>query len=483
MALADPENLISTLCSHETEGEWFEFKRGNFDPDEFGQYVSALANAAMLEDKRHAFLIYGVDDKTHEVVGTTINLRREKKGGAIFEIWLSQMLSPKINISFETCFINGRRVEIACIEPAYDRPVKFMNSAYIRVGESKTRLENYPEKERMLWALTNIHSFEKGLAATHLSTSDIDNLFHCKKFSEIYYERNISPHNFIENLSSDGLIINDLQGGYDVTNLFALLAAKNLHDFPSVSNKAPRVILYKGKDKTAALDDITGKTGYAISFPIILSHIMSKVSGKEIFVHGVRKRETHYPEIAVREFVANALIHQDLVATGSRPTIEIFSDKMIIHNLGKPFVEPERIIDAPPRSRNETLASFMRRAGHVEERGSGYTRALMAIEAESQAPPLFQNLEESYVVTMFKTTDFSAMSKDDRIRACYQHSVLRKIQSAPMNNASLRKRLGLKDTQASQVSNVIKDAQEAGRIKPLDPDQGYRVAKYLPWWA
>jgi hypothetical protein len=81
-------------------------------------------------------------------------------------------------------------------------------------------------------------------------------------------------------------------------------------------------------------------------------------------------------------------------------------------------------------------------------------RALWAIEAAGQAPPLFQIVEYSYVVTLFKTTDFGAMSKDDRVRACYQHAVIRHLNGEPMNNSSLRSRLGLRDTQASQASNV-----------------------------
>jgi ATP-dependent DNA helicase RecG len=265
--------------------------------------------------------------------------------------------------------------------------------------------------------------------------------------------------------------------------LFAILAAKDLNQFGAVSNKAGRVIVFKGRDKVDGIHDETGQTGYAIVFPKMLSLVMEHVTGKEIFVHGVRKREQFYPEIAVREFLANALIHQDLNANGSRPTVEIYADKMKIFNLGRPFVQPERIIDAPPRSRNERLAWFMSRAGHCEERGSGITRALHAIEAAGQAPPLFQIIDESYVVTLFKTTDFGAMSKDDRVRACYQHAVIRHLNGEPMSNGSLRGRLGLKDTQASQASNVIKDSLDIGLIKPLDPDQGYRVAKYLPHWA
>ncbi|MFZ1772426.1 MAG: RNA-binding domain-containing protein [Rhizobiaceae bacterium] len=483
MALADPVELLNTLRAHDGETEWFEFKKNSFKPEDFGEYISALANSAMLNDKRHAFLVYGVDNKTKEIVGTNINLKNETKGGEVFENWLSRMLSPKINFSFETTYIAGKKLEIVSIEPAYDRPVKFINVAYIRVGENKRHLDEFPEKERALWALTSRQSFELGIAESHLDQDEISEMFHFQKISEIYYPHVKQLPAAIEQMLADGLLYDDLQGGYDITNLMAILAAKNINDHKTIENKSPRVIVYKGRNKVEAEDDVTGQTGYAIAFPLLLKYITGKIMGKEIFVHGVRKRETYYPEVAVREFIANAIIHQDLLEMGVRPTIEIYSDKIKIINAGKPFVEPERIIDAPPRSRNERLASFMRRAGHCEERGSGIVRALQAIERAGQSPPLFQVVNNSYVVTMFKTTEFGSMSRDDRIRACYQHSVLRHLDTNPMNNSSLRARMNLKDSQSSQVSNVIKDALEAGLIKPLEPNQGYRIAKYLPYWA
>lgn len=437
----------------------------------------------MLAGKRHAFLVYGVDDQTHEIVGTSVNLKKEKKGGEVFENWLNRMMSPRLNIEFNSFEIDGKRVEIASVEPAYDRPVKFINVEYIRVGEVKKRLDEFPQKERALWALTDRHSFERGIAATHVRPSEFGELFHCDQLAEIYYPGTSNLDRLIRCLLDDEMIYDDLQGGYDITNLLAILGAKDLHKFKTVSNKAGRVIVYEGRDKTQGLSDETGQTGYAIAFPRMLAHVMKQVTGKEFFSHGVRKREQFYPEIAIREFLANALIHQDLNASGSRPTVEIYADKIKIFNLGRPFVEPERIIDAPPRSRNERLAWFMSRAKHCEERGSGIIRALLAIEAAAQAPPLFQSVDETYIVTLFKATDFGVMSKEDRIRACYQHAVIRHLRQEPMTNSTLRVRLGLNQNKSSSVTNVINETVAEGLIKPLDEDQGRKFAKYVPHWA
>ncbi len=278
-------------------------------------------------------------------------------------------------------------------------------------------------------------------------------------------------------------MLDDRQRAFDVSNLMALLAAKDLQTFPMLTQKAPRVITYQGESKLAGEDDITGKRGYCLSFQTMLEYIMARVPHREIMSHGMRKTHYDIPMIAVRELVANALIHQDLTAIGSGPRIEIFKDKIRITNPGVPLVPIERFIDAPPKSRNERLASFMRRAGICEERGSGIDRALDAIERESLPPPDFQVVADSTVVTVFGPRSFAKMSKEDRLRAVYQHASLRWESGDKMSNQSLRKRLGMSDSQIAQVSRLISDSVDAGLIRPVDSDQAKRTARYVPAWA
>ena len=87
-----------------------------------------------------------------------------------------------------------------------------------------------------------------------------------------------------------------------------------------------------------------------------------------------------FPELAIRELVANAIIHQDFTLSGTGPMIEIFSDRMEITNPGIPLVDTQRFLDSPPRSRNEGLASFLRRIGICEERGSGIDKVVFQTE-------------------------------------------------------------------------------------------------------
>ena len=66
-------NLLKSLLKLDKENEWIEFKLNNDDPSMIGEYISALSNSATLSNKEHAYLIYGVDDKSKEVIGTDFN--------------------------------------------------------------------------------------------------------------------------------------------------------------------------------------------------------------------------------------------------------------------------------------------------------------------------------------------------------------------------------------------------------------------------
>lgn len=482
MSLADPLALLETLRSHPAETEWFEFKLSRFNENEIGEYVSALANSAMLHDKSYAYLVFGIADGSHEVLGTTLRLKTQKIGEDIFEHWLSRMLSPKINLHIEELDIDDKHIEIVCIEPAYYRPIRFKNVAYVRVNSVKKKLDEYPEKERALWMATSRYSFEEGVAAAHLLPEEIDRLFLWQELAHLLYQRRMSLDQAIEAFIQEGLLLDDQQGGLDATNLFALAAAKRLQDFKTVAGKAPRLITYQGNTNRTALDDVDGQLGYLVAFQRLLKLVVKSGGGKEEMRHGFMRYVPTYPEVAVREFLANAMVHQDLVATG-RPTLEIFKDKLVFTNPGAPLIDIERVIDAPARSRNERLAALMRKAKLCELRGSGIDRAIWSVEEERQAPPLFAEVEGSTVVTMFATANFGAMSKEDRVRACYQHATLKYLDNMPMSNASLRERLGLTKNQHAQASNVIADTMVDGLVKPLDLDQGNRNARYIPYWA
>ena len=163
--------------------------------------------------------------------------------------------------------------------------------------------------------------------------------------------------------------------------------------------------------------------------------------------------------------------------------VEIFDARIEITNPGKPLVDTQRFLGNPPISRNEALASLMRRIGICEERGSGIEKAVLAVEAEVLPAPLFESYEGFTRATLFAHKDLSEMDRAERVRACYLHACLRYRVRQPMNNASIRERFGISDDHNDRASRLLREAVDDGVIMVRDPDAGTRSWTYLPFWA
>ncbi len=145
--------LLDRLRREPHETEWLEFKENHYEPQVLGEYLSALANAACLAGKPRGYLVFGVQDKTHAVVGTQLDPHAVKaKGNQDLLMWLAMGLQP--NVGFEVHVLDHPKGRVVFFEvgPAWDRPVRFYSTAFIRVGTSKTELHKHPEKERAIWS-------------------------------------------------------------------------------------------------------------------------------------------------------------------------------------------------------------------------------------------------------------------------------------------------------------------------------------------
>ena len=153
MNTADLTALLTRLLAEPRETEWLEFKATRLEPQLLGEYLSALANSASLLGKPRAYLVFGVEDGTHAVVGTAFDPLAEvaKAGGPLLPLWLHLGLQPNVGFEIHAFSHHGQRVVLFEVFPAFDRPIKFYGTAYVRNGTSKTELARYPEKERALW--------------------------------------------------------------------------------------------------------------------------------------------------------------------------------------------------------------------------------------------------------------------------------------------------------------------------------------------
>ncbi|MFA6047313.1 MAG: ATP-binding protein [Parcubacteria group bacterium] len=209
----------------------------------------------------------------------------------------------------------------------------------------------------------------------------------------------------------------------------------------------------------------------------LLKDLISLPHNEEIS-KALRKEVKMYPEVAIREFVANALIHQDLSISGAGPMIEIFDNRIEITNTGEPLIETDRFIDHPPRSRNEDMASFMRQVGVCEEGGTGIDRALINIALYQLPAPSFEKFDNFTKITLYAHKDLKEMTLDDKVRACFQHCVLKHIEKSRMTNATLRERLGIGEKNYPAASAIIKATIKKGFIKESE-----KPKEYVPIWA
>lgn len=153
--MTEPElhALIERLRAEPHETEWLEFKANRYEPQEIGEYLSALANSAAVHGKPKGYLGFGIENVTHNVVGTDFDPERTAgKGNQPLLIWLAVGVQPNVGFEHFVTTIDDKRVVLFAVNPAFDRPVKFYGEAFVRVGSSKTALSNHPEKERAIWS-------------------------------------------------------------------------------------------------------------------------------------------------------------------------------------------------------------------------------------------------------------------------------------------------------------------------------------------
>ena len=144
--------IVSDLLTLPRETEWLEFKYNRADPTEIGEYISALANAAVLADKPAGYMLWGIDDSTREPVGTTFK-PFDAKGAGNEDLlnWLTRLLSPKLDFRFIEITLAGQPLVLLEVPAAATTPIGFQGQEFIRVGANKKRLRELAEHERKLW--------------------------------------------------------------------------------------------------------------------------------------------------------------------------------------------------------------------------------------------------------------------------------------------------------------------------------------------
>lgn len=477
-------DLVSDLVSGSGESSLVEFKHDNADPEMIGRLCSALANSARIEGHDQGYAVWGVADGSLEVVGTAFDPDTKRVGNQLFPLWLAQRLKPSVPFSFRTVMRSDRRLVLLESPAASSAPVCFNDIPYVRIGSATPKLTDFPERYQSLIEALRPYVWEKGVAIPYIAGDAVLSLLSWRSYFRL---TNLSASEdrdaILDRLAADGLVRRDVAQKYDITNLGALLFGSDLRQFGvSIARKGVRVIAYRGDNRASSVLSRFDQTeGYAAGFETLIAAIDRALPQTEHIGPALRIEVSLFPALAIRELAANALIHQDLTIIGAGPMIEIFRDRVEITNPGKPLVNVDRMIDLPPRSRNEAMAALMRRMRICEEQGSGLDKVIVESERAGLAPPLFREEAASTQAILYGPRSFADLTPEERLRACYQHAVIRWLSGERMRNSSLCERLGIAQNNAAQASAVLRKAVGDGLIKAADPS--HPRAGYVPIWA
>jgi len=455
------------------ENEHLEFKEAKqqYDTDKLLKYCVALANEG------GGYLVLGVSDKPpRQVVDTkafpnTGDITARILETLHFRVAIVELQHP-----------DGRVLVFEVPPRPTGQPIHYKGTYLMRAGE-----ELVPMSADQLRRI-----FSEGkadfLALDASAAIDADAVVAALDIQTFFDLLNLplptSRDGIIARLASEQLIRSE-SGQYKITHLGALLLAKDMRQFDSLMRKTVRMVKYKGNNKLHTERDLIGQKGYAVGFESLISYINSQLPVNEVIGQALREEVRMFPELAIRELVANALVHQDFEESGGSVMVEIYSDRIEVTNPGQPLIPTKRFVDEY-KSRNEKLADLMRRMGICEEKGSGIDRVVFSTEHYQLPAPEFRVTPVHTTVVLFAHKDFADMAPKERVNACYMHCCLKYVSNEKMSNQSLRERFKLDDTRAkiATVSQIITAAVEQDMIKLDDPaNASKRYAKYVPIWA
>ena len=454
------------------ENEHLEFKEAKqqYDTTKLLRYCVALAN----EGGGH--LALGVSDKRpRQVVGTQAFQNRGEITARILEA-----LRMRVDVQ-ELQHPNGRVLVFAVPPRPAGTPLHHEGAYLMRAGEELVPMS--PDQLKRIFAEGGPDWFDRP-AWAGASAEEVVALLDTQSFFDLMQlPYPTSRDGVLERLAQERLIERKTDG-WSIANLAAILLAKRLEAFsPELARKAARVVIYEGTNKLATRYDEPQPQGYAVGFEKLVDFVHSSAPRNHFVEQALRDEVKMFPRQAIRELVANALVHQDFEATGQSVMVEMYTDRLEVSNPGLPPIKVERFIDEF-RSRNERLAELMRRMRVCEEKGSGIDKVIHLAEVFQLPAPDFRISETRTTAVLFSHQNFADMSKPDRIRACYQHCCLKYVSNERMSNQSLRERFRLPESKAATASQVIGATKEAGLIKSDESDTtSTRYARYLPFWA
>ena len=352
----DLKNIINDCLEYELETERFEFKENRYNADEIGEYISALSNSSTILNKPYGFLIWGINDKTHEIVGTKFDFYKEINNEPL-EHYLARNLTPSIEFYFREIIFKKKRLVVLVISAAKTVPTDYKNERFIRIGSSKENLKKYKEREAYLFSILNFGSqtivskeseyqdLKFNQLKTYLSTRDIS-------FKEKTFFKNLN------------LITKDSK-----FNIMAQLLSDDSHI-------SIRVAIFNGETKASKLYSVK-EFGYKCLL-ISLNEVLDfgetlntpQADEKDRIME--RKEIMLFDFAVFREAVINAFLHNKWIDL-NEPMITFYSNRVEILSRGTlpPLQTIHGFYEGHSIPVNEKLSEIFLRLHISEKTGRG----------------------------------------------------------------------------------------------------------------
>ena len=443
--------------------------------DRLAQHICAFANLS-----GGGFLVFGINDDVgfEEMDKATIEETTKKLGNIA-----KNNLAWSIQLKHAVLDYKGHALLFVRIPEQQNKPVylrgRDIYEAYIRSAGHTVKMSR--EQVHEILALSHGLTFEKRVARSAVMEETVLELLDYEKLYELIDKRIPQDKSRIMDQMCEFGMIERKDDRYDILNLGAILFARKLKDF-GLENKEVIVRKYSGTNNLVMELEHKMSVGYAVGFEDMVDTVMRFTSKEKIEVR--REAVPTYPRVAVREFAANLMVHQDFAITGMPITIEVFTNRLVMTNPGMCLNDVNRLIDLPPHSRNEGMAQLMLQLDMCERRGSGYDRAVAAIEEMLLPAYKVQSGDDYTRVFMFPMKALKDMTKEEKIIACYQHACLLYENNLNLTNQAVRERFGLDKNKSSVASRIIADAVERGLLKVSDEQNtSTKYVSYIPFYG
>ena len=453
------EDKVLELCQYKGEQEWFEFKENWFDADGIGEYISAISNASAFHFQPYGYFIWGVNDESHEIVGTKFNQYCDHNKEPL-QNYLARNLSPSVNFEFKEIEIRGRKVVVLLIPAAEEIPTSFKEKRYIRIGSAKVNIKNYPKREIQLFKILDgrVETIENQVAK-----------YQDLKFNKLfgyYGSRGIvlKQDTFEKNLR--------LRNNFGEYNTMAQLLSDNSH-------MPIRVSIFKGKSKASPLISVREFGNncllYSLDNLIQYGDVLNLIQTDEEYRNVERNEIKLFDENAYREAIVNAILHNYWVG-GNEPMISVFSNRLEILSLGSlpPSQTLEGFYSGESIPVNEKLSEIFLQLHISEKSGRGVPIIVNAYGKEAIS------FKENSIVVTIPFNRIDQKNEDDYLNTTrLQDSVimlsdrrkmiLDEIKKNPrITKAELSKKLGISDTAIDKNIAYLRDngfIQRIGKTK------------------